>query len=189
MDFKVTTELIGEYLKRFGFPKFELEEEQDEQVGLVRTGWTGDAGVFLAFIDPQEQPGLVRMVVPTVHVVPADAEPERVGELCRYLLHLNSTMLIGAASLHAPSNRIAFSIPLVLRETELSYEVFEFAFRGMLHITEDIAKNARKILAGEADFDEGSGELQRMAPPEISPELMKEFQAWLARQNRGEHDA
>lgn len=190
MDFKITTELIGEYLARFGFAKFALEDEANERVGFVRTGWRGDAGTFVAIVDPQEQHGVVRLIVPEVIEIPEDAGDERVAELSQYLLHLNAGTLIGAASLPFPSRRVAFSIPLVVRDSELTYEVFEFAFRGLIHIAEDIARNARRLLAGESVFDETSGRLQATGVPEMTPELMKEFRAWLERQgNRDGHDA
>ena len=184
-DFKVTTDLLSDYLVRFGFPKFTVKSEESEQQGYIGTGWKGDEGSFLAILDPSEVTGTMTFVVPEVIEIPADAEPQRLGEVYRYLLHDAMRMRIGSVGLDSRSNQVSMKISLGICDGDLTYEQFRYNFRALIALSETVRKNVKKILAGAADFDESGGELRDLGPPELSPELLAEFQKWLGQRSGG----
>lgn len=155
---KVTTELIEQYLDRYGWPQHQTMPELETQ-GMVVTGWhTASGDQYVMSIDPiVEKHALVFQVFGIV-LVDADTCPaERMQQLLVRLLSENKALLIGAFGFDADTNMVFLKQSIPIAAEELAYEDFEYCMRGLTMVTELKAPELRAIVESATTVPSGDG--------------------------------
>lgn len=141
----VTTELIGKYLKKFGWEKFQQLPEPGEKEGMILTGWDGHA----MFIDPWVEKGTLKMTVRSVLKAPPDATAaDHLNGLLLALSVLNYKMIIGSWGFDPSDGEVVFKVALPIDSGKLEYEDFQHVLLVVVMSVEAEGRALGAILDG-----------------------------------------
>jgi hypothetical protein len=148
---KVTTELIEEYLDRYGWHSHQAIDESGEQRGAVVTGWKGprmpEGAVMI--IDPVIEKEVVTFTAGTGVTAPPDETPaDRISQLMLTLLDRNRQLVMGGYYFNATDGTVGFKVGLPLATDALSYEDFVRCIEAILHVVEADHDLLHGIVAG-----------------------------------------
>lgn len=147
---EVTLKQIGEYLKKYGWEKFQEVPEPGEKEGVIVTGWTmdGDEGHQVA-IDPIVEKGLVVFQARRVIMAPPDSTAtDTLNSLVFAMAGMNYKMLAGSWGLDPSDGEVVFKVCLFIKDGTLDYEDFEQALNFLVAAVQVQGSGLKEILGG-----------------------------------------
>lgn len=147
---KVTTDLIEEYLDRYGWKAHRSVEEESEQEGVVVTGWRSPAdNEFRLLIDPMVEKHALRFRVLDVASAPMDETPaDGLLGLLLVMSHLNDRYVMGAFTYLPSTGEVSLQLGLPIDSDDLRYEDFEHCVRMLTKMTDERVADLRAIISG-----------------------------------------
>jgi Putative bacterial sensory transduction regulator len=144
----LNVEMIGEYLRQFGWPFFEAVTTSDGR-SAVRTGWRGVAGGFQVELSLLNEP--VELVITAEYVITLKPAPETVTRDARVfaaLLAANYVARRGTWAFDPRDGEVQFSVSHIVGRDGLGYEQFEVLLRTVVVLVDQWAPQIRALAAG-----------------------------------------
>ncbi|MGB9723381.1 MAG: YbjN domain-containing protein [Chloroflexia bacterium] len=162
--------MIEQYLRRYGWQRFESREEPDEKEGVVLTGWKGlGDSQHMMVIDPIVEKNVLVFHVPKVLSAPLDTTPsDCLRELLVALGNINYQILVGKFGYDPRDGEVRFTVVVPTDNINLTYEQFEHCMRVITMTVERYGPSLQEIANGSKthqDLDSSSdlmGALRRM---------------------------
>lgn len=166
----VSVKTIEQYLRRYGWSRFEAREEPGEKEGIVLTGWKGlGDSQHIMVIDPIVEKNVLVFHVPKVLSAPLDGtSPEHLRELLVALGKINYQILVGKFGYDPRDGEVRFTVVVPTDNISLTYEQFEHCMRVITTTVERYGPTLQDIIRGDKthhDLDSPSdlmGVLRRM---------------------------
>jgi len=149
-DKEVTLKQIGEFLRQYGWEKFQEVPEPGEKEGVILTGWTmnGDEGHQVA-IDPIVEKGLVVLQARRVIMAPPDSTAtDTLNSLVFAMAGMNYKMLAGSWGFDPSDGEAVFKVCLFVKGASLEYEDFEQALNFLVAAVQIQGSGLKEILEG-----------------------------------------
>jgi hypothetical protein len=148
----VTLQGLTEFLERFGWKHYRVENEPQEQEGLIRTGWRSseDGRGYDMVIDPVVEKKCLIFRVPWVVTVPWDSMPtDRLMGLLALLTWVNYRIILGKFAYDASDGEVRFSIDMPIDESDFNYAQFDHVLNIIVSTVGKWAPRLQSLLAGE----------------------------------------
>jgi len=146
-----------EYLKRFGWNRYQAVDEPFEQEGLIRTGWRSseDAESYVMSIDPMVERNCLSFKVHQLLYVPLDlTSPGRLSNLWLAMSYINYRIILGKFSYDPRDGEVLFSVDMPIDDNTFTYAQFVHTMRVIIKSVEQYTPQLQAIVMGELTAQE-----------------------------------
>lgn len=132
MGGNISKELIGSYLKRYGWQKFDVRQDTPQFTEIL-TGWQDTKNaIHLMLIKILKEKNVIVFVLPNVAKAPRDQiHIGQLGDILMALGFINYQVLLGRFSYDPNDGEIRFEDAMPIDNANLSYEQFEHIIKAI----------------------------------------------------------
>lgn len=146
----VTIRTLEVYLRRFGWSRYKVIQEEGEKQGMILTGWEGLGRQHVMAIDPIEEKNVLIFQVPQILSAPPESTPSnRLQELLIAIGKINYQIILGKFSYDPRDGEVRFSLAIPTDKSNLTYEQFKHCMEVTTFTVERYQPLLEKILRGE----------------------------------------
>lgn len=148
---KVSIKMLEAYLKRFGWSRYQVRQEQGEKEGAITALW-GPAGghTYGLIIDPIEEKQVLMFHVPKVLSAPQRSTSDKaLLELLTALGQINYQIILGKFSYDPRDGEVRFSITLPTDDNTVTYQQFQHCMGVLITAVERYRPTLEQIARGE----------------------------------------
>lgn len=155
MSKAVTIELVGQYLKRRGFGKFEVISQPGRPDGVILLGLVDESGVgHPLFIDPRRDKDTLILHVRITQASPDTTPTNRLTDLLMVMAALNYRLAIGKWAYDPKDGEVAFSATMPIDSGKLDYADFDHLLTAVLESVGGYSMKMSAIVQGSANVDQ-----------------------------------
>jgi len=156
MGTSVTIEVLRQHLEEFGWKQYDLQDEDDEQEGVVFTGYVGSDGQpHRIIIDPVVEKGALRIMAPDIVMAPMDKlDPACLSELTLAIAAINSKSVLAWLSYAPQIGAVGAQVAMPIEENDLTFEQFKRSIEAVLWMVSNDGDGLRAVAAGKKKAEE-----------------------------------
>ncbi|MBN1484690.1 MAG: YbjN domain-containing protein [Chloroflexia bacterium] len=154
---EVTMDVLKLYLERFGWSQYDAKDEEQEQEGIIYTGWRSseEGPVYRMTIDPMAEKKCLSFKVHQLAKAPKEeTSADRLTGLLMVLGWVNYSIILGKFGYDHRDGEVRFSVDVPIDVNDFTYEQFAHAMIIAIRTVEEWALKLQAYLAGEKELGE-----------------------------------